>query len=142
MCTGREIPTADQIRELLAFLPELEALSDDEVVDLGTRLEGDPPHAPDAVRYWYCDYHPVVDRFFETMYQDCWMDPGYDPARASDLAEAWLNGQEEVNRATWDELKLVMTWMARWERFCMGHQGQMVTSGLAVLVLKQVGRMA
>ena len=62
------------------------------------------------------------------------MDWSYDIGEAGQLA----SDDEALKRATLAELKRVMTWMSRGERFCLEHHGACVDSGLAVAVLRRL----
>lgn len=121
--------------QLLGFLPQLEQLSAADIYvdpDRSPAPSNDDQGRP-VVRIIY-EYNPVIESFFAALSQECWMDPSYDPGAAGRLGARL----DRVAQADLDELKPVLTWMVRGERFCWGHWGGVVDSGLAVAVLRRL----
>ena len=116
-----QIPTLREIDELLAFLPQLtvEGLSPIREWRGGEKL-------PDgAITFPWPAYEGVVREFFEVAGQDCWMDFDYVPQEAGRI----LEGRARVRRASLPEIKTMLTYCVRGERFGEGHWGAMIREG-------------
>jgi len=81
----------------------------------------------------YPVYPADVRRFFELAARPCWSDYSYKPAEAGDLAH-----EAFIRQATLDEIKTILTYCVRGERFSDGHWGAMLESGVIVAVLKRL----
>lgn len=113
-------PTARDIAELVAFLPRLTADGFNPV----QRWSGGP--GPDGVIQWpYPDYDPVVQEFFRMAYKDCWTDFHYGIAEAGSM----LKDEALVQTADLDQVKTMLTWCVRGERFCDGHWAGVIQAG-------------
>jgi hypothetical protein len=114
-------PTPDEIDELLAFLPQLTAEGFSPIQEWrgGEKL-------PDgAITMPWPEYTRVVSEFFEAAGQDCWMDFNYDPIEAGRM----LEDRELVRRASLGQIKTMLTYCVRGERFGEGHWGAMIEQG-------------
>ena len=118
------LPTAQETAELVAFLPRLyaEGFVPTERWGGGTmEVQGE-----DRVLTWpYPVYHETVTAFFETAGRDCWSDHGYRPAAAGRM----LQDPERVKRASLSQIRTMLTYCVRGERFCDGHWAAMITQG-------------
>lgn len=121
-------PTSEEIAELVAFLPRLET-------------EGTPPikrwhggAAEGASVFPWPEYQAVVSAFFAAVSKECWLDYAYDGNRAAAL----LADAEAVRNATLDEIKTMLTYCLRGERFCDGHWGALIENGAIRRLLQRL----
>jgi len=70
-------------------------------------------------------YAAVVKEFFEAAGQECWTDYDYDIEQAGQM----LMDEQRVRRASLDEIKTMLTFCVRGERFCDGHWAAMIEEG-------------
>ena len=126
-------PTRRAIDELLAFLPRLTA---DGFVPVrewgGGEKQGDGAYVMPWPRY-----DPIVSRFFEAAGQDCWMDFDYVPEEAGHM----LEDQALARRASISEIKTMLTYCVRGERFSEGHWGAMIELGYVRRLLERLAEL-
>ena len=117
-------PSVDQMRELVAFLPRLQ----------GER--GAPRiswvHPPGS--FPYPSYDDVVLEFFRAVQQDCWRDVHYGDQPVGE----WIENEGFVRRASLDEIRTMLTWCDRGERFADGHWGSVIASGAVHRILERL----
>ena len=77
---------------------------------------------------------PVVEEFFSLASQPCWSDYGYDPATAGDM----VRDDAIIARATLDQIKTMLTFCVRGERFCDGHWDAMIHEGRIGAILRRL----
>lgn len=82
----------------------------------GDRQQDGSNHFP------YPVYHSLVDEFIELAHKDCWCDKNYMAKNVPHLLAT-------LGNATIDEIRSVLTYAVRRERFCDGHIGAMVSNG-------------
>lgn len=126
-------PTPQEIDELVAFLPRLCAAD-----FVPVRRWGGGEKQPDGayVLPWP-EYDPVVVRFFEAAGQDCWMDFDYVPVEAGRM----LEDEALVRRASLDEIKTMLTYCVRGERFSEGHWRAMIEQGHVRRLLERLAEL-
>ena len=114
-------PTPHEIKELIAFLPELYAEGFSAVIT----WNGGTNEKDGAYRLPWPEYNPVVLDFFRALGSDCWLDYDYRPE------EAWqmLKDEPFVRQATLDQVKTMLTFCVRGERFSDGHWAEMIEGG-------------
>ena len=83
-------------------------------------------------------YPPALDAFFTAASEPAWSAPDYVPARC---AEA-LADPSRVGGADLAELRRLLTFMVRGERFCDGHWGAMLSSGKLARWLDRLAQLA
>jgi hypothetical protein len=105
----------------MAFLPPLTAEGFSPIRE----WRGHEKLADGAITMRWPKYEQAVSEFFRAAGQDCWMDFDYVPAEAGRM----LEDPDFVRRASLDELKTMLTYCVRGERFCDGHWGAMVEQG-------------
>jgi hypothetical protein len=115
-------PTGSDIQKLVAYLPRLYGSGLELVRGFDTRGFGS------------YDYDPVVRRFYRLVSQDCWCDFGYQPAEV----ERSIQDLEWLSRASIPEIKTVLTYCQRQERFCTGHWKAMIEDGVIRAVLERL----
>jgi len=79
-------------------------------------------------------YPPAVQEFFAVASQPCWNDSGYDPETAGSL----LRDDRAVARASLAEIKTMLTFCVRGERFCDGHWASMIQEGRIGAILRRL----
>lgn len=114
-------PTAEDFDELLAYLPVLYAHGFKAVNHWngGTKTSDGTSLMPWPV------YEGVVVSFFEVAAQKCWTDYEYTSKEAGTM----LCEKQRVARATLEEIKTMLTWCVRGERFCAGHWDAIINDG-------------
>ena len=114
-------PTTQEIERLLAFLPRLMA----DGFALIRRWGGGEKNPNGAYVMPWPVYDEVVKEFFEAAGQDCWCDFDYVPDQAGQL----LLSEDGVHHATLDQIKTMLTYCVRGERFGDGHWAAMIEGG-------------
>ena len=125
-------PTAREIQELLAFLPRLYA-------------EGLTPiervHSKDAdaevVAFPWAEYDDVVREFMDLIRRDCWHDYGYVPADVEKLIES----EEAIEAASLPQIRAMLTYVLRGERFSDGWWGHMIEGGYVRRILERLAEL-
>jgi hypothetical protein len=82
----------------------------------------------------YPKYPAVVREFFELAGQECWSDYGYDPIRTGELIER----DDVIASASLEQLRTMLTYCVRGERFCDGHWGAMIREGRVASILRRL----
>jgi len=127
-------PTAAEIERLLAFLPRLTAEGFTPI----RRWGGGETDANGRYVMPWPVYDEIVKEFFEAAGQDCWNDAGYVPAEAGRM----LEDHALVRRASIDEIKTMLTYCVRSERFGEGHWGAIIESGHLRRLLERLAEIA
>jgi hypothetical protein len=127
------LPTRREIEALVAFLPRLHAPG---VVPV-LRWHGGPTGDGVTIVSPFPEYHPVVAEFYWAAGAPCWCDYGYEPRRAGRM----LADPEAVGRATLAEVRSMLTYCVRGERFCDGHHGAMVEGGQIRRLLERLAEL-
>lgn len=123
-------PGREDIAELVAFLPRLEA---DGFVAVET-WGGGETLADGSTTFLWPVYARVVDEFFTTASKECWCDFEY---QAHD-ALGKLRRAGFIENASLTELKTLLTFCVRGERFCDGHWGAMIEAGYIARILRRL----
>lgn len=115
------MPTKEEINELIAFLPRLatEGFSPVKEWKGGERTESGSITMP------WPDYEQVVLDFFQAASARCWMDGRYLQSEAVDR----IGDEDFVGNASLDEIRSMLTWCVRGERFCDGHWANVIEAG-------------
>lgn len=123
------LPTLEEIEALTAFLPRLYAEGFSPVI----RWEGGK--GKDGLyRLPYPIYNKVVEEFFYTLGSDCWIDYGYSPEQAYQM----LKDEALINTASLSQIKTMLTFCLRGERFSDGHWAQMIEAGYIRRLLERL----
>lgn len=114
------LPTRQEIEELTAFLPKLyvDGFSPYESWGGGKQPDG-------SIQMPYPIYNPVVTEFYRFASAECWLDYGYNPTNAGQM----LKDEDFVRAATLEQIKTMLTFCVRGERFSDGHWGTMIEQG-------------
>lgn len=119
-----------RIDELLRFLPLFEEPGRSFV----TRWAGGETTADGAITMPYPIYAEDVAAFFLLAGDPFWCDYTYNPTEAGKL----LEDDAFIAQATLDEIKTLLTYCVRGERFCDGHWGAVLESGKIVAILRRL----
>ena len=119
--TSDRPPTARQIEALTSFLPRLYAEGFSPI----DRWCGGEKQADGSMTMPYPRYNPIVEEFFRLVSSDGWLDYRYDPNQASRM----LEDEQGIKTAALDQIKTMLTFCVRGERFSDGHWGEMIEKG-------------
>ncbi len=122
--------TREKIDELLRFLPLFEEPGRSFV----TQWAGGKTTANGAITMPYPIYAEDVSEFFRLAGDPFWCDYAYDPAKAGKL----LEDDTFIAQATLDEIKTLLTYCVRGERFCDGHWDAVLRSGRIAAILRRL----
>jgi len=128
--TGGTI-TRRQADELLRFLPRFEALGRQFV---RAWAGGTPTEDGRAITMPYPLYEDDVLAFFRLAGLPCWSDYGYEPRRAHDM----IHDDELIRTCSLDELRTMLTYCVRGERFSDGHWAHLLQTGRIVALLRRL----
>ncbi len=78
------------------------------------------------------------EAFFALLAQAPWCDTGYDPATAA----MRINDPQHIEDATLAELRPLLTWCERGERFNAGHHSALLTDGRLQMLVQRLSRIA
>ncbi len=120
-------PTVEDFDELLAFLPILYA---DDFKPILEWRGGNRTEAGTITASWP-KYNNAVEAFFSLAARECWVDYEY----VSNGAGKMIHDPEAIANASLQEIKSMLTWCVRGERFCDGHWNSIIEDGLIRNVL-------
>ena len=83
------------------------------------------------------EYGPIVERFFRVASKECWCDYDYRPDEAGEM----LENEDMIKNVDIDELKTLLTYYVRGERFCDGHWGAMIEGGHVRRLLERLAEL-
>ena len=120
--------TLQDIEVLTAFLPRLYA----EDISPVLRWEGGK-QKDGTITVPYPNYHPLVEEFFRAV-SSAWLDYEYNPEQAYRM----LKDENIIRRASLTEIKTMLTFCVRGERFSDGHWGEMIEKGYIRRLLERL----
>ena len=118
------LPTKKDIKELTDFIP---LIYDENITLYKTNPDGD------MLSGGYYIYHPYVNTFFELASQPCWQDYDYVDNFSEEMIE-----YNKIEQASMDEIKTILTWCVRIERFNEGHWISVIENKVAKRVLERL----
>jgi hypothetical protein len=127
---GSQAPTANDIDELTAFLPRLYAPGFRPVV----RWRGGEKTESGAITMPWPEYDPAVEAFFRAAANACWLDRGYSPEQAAGMIAA----EGTMAAASLAEVRTMLTYCVRGERFSDGHWASMIEEGVIRALLERL----
>ena len=127
------LPDTNQIKELVQFLPLLYRNGFEPIKKWGGGKEKDGVF----VMPWP-EYEEDVEMFFRATSQEHWCDYEYSPEEAQKM----LDDRQSIESATLEEIKTMLTFCVRGERFCDGHMGAMIREGKIELILKRLNELS
>ena len=124
------LPSVQDIEELTAFLPRLYAEGFSPIISWGggEKLKGD------SFSLTYPHYNPVVEEFFRLVSSKGWLDYEYNPEQAYQM----LNDENLVKIASLYQIRTMLTFCVRGERFSDGHWGAMIEQGYIRRLLERL----
>ncbi len=125
-----QLPTASDIDELLAFLPRLYAPGFKPVDQWkgGEKLPDGSTHVP------WPEYNAAVREFFEKAEQPAWADYDY----LAKVEDSMIEATDTIKMASLSEIRAMLTYCVRGERFSDGHWEAMVESGVIRSILERL----
>ena len=127
------LPAYEETAELVAFLPLLYAPGfapiDRWHVDSGDR--------DDTLTFPWPEYNCTVLDFIRIAGSECWSDHQYRP---EDAAKMIVN-ENVVRSASLAQIKSLLTYCVRGERFCDGHWAAMIEKGHVRRLLERLGEL-
>ena len=124
------IPTLKEIEELVAFLPRLYEKGFSPV----RKWHGGDKDDEGVITMPYPEYDPIVEEFFRIASSDCWTDPDYLAKSAGQI----LDDEDAVKSADLDQIKTLLTYCVRGERFFTGHWGAVIENGSVRRLLERL----
>jgi hypothetical protein len=123
------LPTLHEIEELTAFLPRLyaEGFSPIDSWSGGEMLKDGSFSMP------YPNYNSVVEEFFRVV-SSSWLDYDYNPEQAYQM----LRDENFIKTAPLAQIKTMLTFCVRGERFSDGHWGEMIEKGYLRRLLERL----
>jgi len=122
-------PTLKEIEILTSFLPILTAHGFAPIVKWqgGRQADG-------TITLPYPEYAPEVDEFFRIASQEQWCDYGYNPENALRM----IKEPGFIQSASLLEIKSMLTFCVRGERFSDGHRGVVIENGTVRRILERL----
>ena len=106
---------------LLAYLPRLYADGFTPVI----RWDGGQKNKDGSISMPYPVYDPLVEEFYRQVSAGGWLDTKYDPGQAYQM----LRDEDTVRTASLAQIKTMLTFCVRGERFSDGHWAEMIENG-------------
>jgi len=121
--------TREDIDALLAFLPLFERPG-----RAFAKWGGAEKNRDGSISLPHPVYDDDVEEFFRRVGERGWIDYGYRPMEAADM----LADPEFVGRASLDDVRTMLTYCSRGERFCDGHWEWLLKGGQIVALLRRL----
>lgn len=126
----RPWPTEGEADELIGYLPRLYA----EGFAHTPRWLGGETNAEGVMTVPYPEYDPLVIEFFGKAARECWRDYQYTSSSAPMMAE----DRAFIASAGVDDIRTLLTWAVRGERFGDGHWESLIGSGTIRAILERL----
>jgi hypothetical protein len=123
------LPSLQDIRALVAYLPVLYQEGFEPVIEWVGGGQG----TDGLIRLPWPEYNPVVEEFYRQV-ASAWLDTGYNP----DEAARMLTDEEYVRGASLSQIKIMLTFCVRGERFSDGHWAEMIQNGYIRKLLERL----
>jgi hypothetical protein len=123
------LPTLHDIEALTAYLPRLYAEGFSSVI----KWEGGEKLKDGSYSMPYPSYNSLVEEFFRLV-SGRWLDYEYDPDKAYQM----LKDENRVKVASLPEIKTLLTYCVRGERFSDGHWAAMIEKGYIRRLLERL----
>jgi hypothetical protein len=127
-------PTISEIEELTAFMPKLYAEGFKPV----KQWHGGPQEGRMEITMPWPEYDPLVEDFFRTVGKNCWSDYDYIPEESGRMA----GDPDFIKTSTMAQVKTMLTYCLRGERFSEGHWGVMIDNGTIRNLLEHLKELA
>lgn len=126
----KRLPSPLEIQELVRFLPRLSA---DGFAPI-KKWEGGANTREGGFKMPWPVYDKVVEDFILAASKDVWNDHDYRPEEARRM----LENESVVATANLTQIRTMLTYCVRGERFCDGHWGTMIERGHVRRLLKRL----
>ena len=122
-------PSLQEIEALTAFLPKLYAEGFSPVINWegGKQKDG-------TYQLPYPHYHSLVQEFFHAVAGEVWIDYEYNPEQAYQM----IKDENLIRTASLPQIKTMLTFCLRGERFSDGHWAQMIEEGYIRRLLERL----
>jgi Family of unknown function (DUF6508) len=124
------LPTRQEMQELVAFLPRLYSEGFKPVI----KWNGGDQGKDGFIRLPWPEYDPVVEEFYRLAASAYWLDYEYRPEDAARM----LKDDELVKSASLPQIKTMLTYCVRGERFSDGHWAEMIENGYIRKILERI----
>ncbi len=124
-------PTLKEIEALTAFLPQLYAEDFSPVISWEGGKQKDGKYILS-----YPHYHSLVHEFFRVVASENWIDYEYNPEQTYQM----LKDENLVKGASLSQIKTMLTFCLRGERFSDGHWAQMIEEGYIRRLLERLNK--
>jgi Family of unknown function (DUF6508) len=125
-----DIVLINSIHELLHFLPKFDR-SDRDLIE---RWGGGESLPDGSITMPFPLYAKEVKAFIKLASQDYWCDYEYIPTQAGEM----ISDDAFIATASLAQIKTMLTYVVRGERFCEGHWNAMIQSGRVAALLKRL----
>jgi uncharacterized protein DUF6508 len=124
-----QLPTLQEIEVLTAYLPRLYAEGFSPVIKWngGKRKDG-------TYTMPYPDYDPLVEEFYRAVSGGGWLDYQYNPEQAYRM----IQDENLIKTASLSQIKTMLTFCVRGERFSDGHWAEMIEKGYIRQLLERL----
>jgi hypothetical protein len=123
------LPNLQDIEKLTAYLPRLYAEGFSPILSWG----GGEKLKDDSFTLPYPNYNPLVEGFFRHV-SSSWLDYEYNPEQAYQM----LKDEQAVRTASLAQIKTMLTFCVRGERFSDGHWAEMIEKGYIRRLLERL----
>jgi hypothetical protein len=122
-------PSLQEIEQLTAFLPRLyaEGFSPIDSWSGGEKLKDGSFSMP------YPGYNSLVEEFFRVV-SSAWLDYDYNPEQAYEM----IKDEDLIRTASLSQIKTMLTFCVRGERFSDGHWAEMIEKGYIRRLLERL----
>ena len=128
------MPTYQEMQELAAFLPRLYSNGFKSVLKWNGGNQGKDGY----LTLPWPEYNPVVAKFYYFAANPCWLDYEYRPEEAARM----LKDEDYVKSASLAQIKTMMTYCVRGERFSDGHWADMIENGNIRRILERINELS
>ena len=123
-------PDYQDMQALVAFLPRLYADGFKPVI----KWHGGDQGKDGYFQLPYPEYHPLVMEFYRLAASTCWLDYSYIPEEAARM----LRDEQFVKSASLSQVRSMLTFCVRGERFSDGHWAEMIERGHVRRLLERI----
>lgn len=124
------LPTVQEIEALTAYLPRLYVEGFSPV----TKWGGGERQKDGSIALPYPQYNNLVEEFFRVAANEFWLDYEYSPEEAGKM----LRDANFIKTASLSQIKTMLTFCVRGERFSDGHWEQMIEQGYIRRLLERL----
>jgi len=128
------MPTYQEMQALVAFLPRLYPEGFEPV----SKWNGGDRSQDGSYQLPWPECNPVVEDFYRLVATEYWLDYGYRPAEAAGM----IGYEEFVRSASLSQVKTMLTYCLRGERFADGHWGDMIERGYIRNILERIDQLS